>query len=165
MWETLGLYFTLFFMAATPWLELILVVPGGIALGLNPVAVALVTFLGNALPVLGIVFFFDWLGRRPWFRRFFRVEGEQSEGGGEEPDRRRKKRERAARMFRKYGLPGLALLGPVLLGSHFAAALAMAFRAGKNAVGSWMLISLALWTMIMTAAALAGFQWLPSVTL
>ncbi|PMB09532.1 small multidrug efflux protein - like protein [Fischerella thermalis CCMEE 5273] len=162
MWETVGLYITLFLMAATPWLELILVIPGGIVLGLNPVAVILVAFVGNALPVLGIVAFFDWLGRQGWFRRWFRVSEQQSESEQQESSRQRKKRERAARLFRKYGVPGLAFLGPLIIGSHFAAALAMAFRAGKRTVGGWMMISLAFWSAVLASLALAGVQWLPT---
>lgn len=157
------MYLGLFLTAAIPWLELIVVVPAGVALGLNPVVVALIALLGNALPVLGIVVFFDWLGQRPWFRRFFQVAQNQS-AGEEESDRRRKKRERAQRLFQKYGVPGLALLGPMIIGSHFSAALAMALRGGKNMVGAWMLISLTVWTIIMTIAAVAGFQWIPSYT-
>lgn len=163
MWEIFWMYLGLFVTAAIPWFEVIVVVPAGIALGLNPVAVAFIAFLGNALTVLVIIVFFDWLGHRQWFRRFFRMVGSQSEE--EESDRRRKKRERATRLFQKYGVPGLALLGPVIIGSHFAAALALALQGGKNVVGGWMLISLSLWTIIMTIAAVAGFQWIPSYTL
>ena len=44
-------YLLVFLGAATPWLEILVIVPLGVAYGLNPVAVAIAAFLGNAITV------------------------------------------------------------------------------------------------------------------
>ena len=51
MWE----YLTVFLLAATPLVELLVVIPLGIGYGLDPVMVAAVTVAGNHLPVLAMV--------------------------------------------------------------------------------------------------------------
>jgi hypothetical protein len=74
-------YGAVFVLSASPWGELLIAVPAGIAMGLNPLVVLLVALFGNYLPVLAIYLAFalatrhPWIGRllnrmaRPWVRR------------------------------------------------------------------------------------------------
>lgn len=82
-----------FVLAAIPWWEVLLVVPPAIGLGLNPIAVGVVAFLGNVLPVYLIVAVHgrvtSWLERR--------------RDGSDEKARRSR---RASRLFERYGLGG-----------------------------------------------------------
>lgn len=137
--DLLWQYTLVFLAAATPWLEIVLVIPVAIGAGLAPVPVAMVSFAGNALPVLGIVALFHW-----WERR-------------RGPVRRRWSR-RAVRVWARWGLPGLALLGPLVTGIHLAAVMALALHADRRATTWWMTASLALWTVVTTVAAVGGIE-------
>ncbi|MBS4024566.1 MAG: hypothetical protein KGZ96_02705 [Clostridia bacterium] len=59
-----------------------------------------------------------------------------------------------------YGVPGLALAGPLLTGVHLAALVALGLGAQKNAVSIWMTISLLIWTVVVTAASVFGLEQL-----
>ncbi|WP_331234490.1 small multi-drug export protein [Natronorarus salvus] len=146
-------YFLVFLAAATPWLEILLVIPPAVAAGLDPVLVAAVALVGNVLPVWGIILGYDGLRGR-W--RAWRGEGEQSTDDGEnEPSKRR---QRAEGLFRSYGLPGLALAGPILTGVHLATVVALALGGRARPVAIWMGASLALWTAIITLATVYGLS-------
>lgn len=133
-------YLLVFVLAAIPWLEILLVIPAGVAIGLDPLLVAVVAFAGNALPIYGIVLAYERLAAR-----FGWGEGEGS-----------KRRERAKRVFRAYGLPGLALAAPVLTGVHLAAVLALGLGARGRSTLVWMTASIAVWTVGITIVAVAG---------
>ncbi|WP_246050177.1 small multi-drug export protein [Aquibacillus sediminis] len=159
-------YLSVFLVAATPLLELIVVIPVAIVGGLSPVPVALMAFAGNAITVFLLIVFIDRV--KQWIRsrkkkRATAVETEpvsttntelvQEEFTFEEDS---KKAKRARHMFDKYGLPGLALIGPFIIGSHISGFMAMSFGANRRTVMSWMLISLALWTVITAVATMYG---------
>lgn len=169
--EELGAYALVFVAAATPWIEILLVIPGGVAAGLQPVVVGLVAFAGNALPVVAVVVayerFVSWRRRRSRERAPVDAEpgtadgaygspacasGPQGRGRG-----RTRRRERAARIRDRYGIPGLALLGPLTVGIHFATGFAVALGGGRRTVIVWMTASLAAWTVVLTAASALGY--------
>ncbi len=142
--EFLWQYFLVFLAAATPWLEIMLVIPVAIGLGLAPIPVTLISFIGNALPVFGIVALF-----RQWERRRGPV--------------RRNWSPRARRVWDRYGLPGIALAGPVITGIHLATVMALALQANRRSTIVWMSLSLAIWsvvTLVVTLAGFEGFRWL-----
>ncbi|WP_207589341.1 small multi-drug export protein [Halomontanus rarus] len=136
-------YLLVFVLAATPWLEILIVIPIGVALDLDPVAVAVVAFAGNVVPIYLIVTLFDristWLARRR-----------------DDDDERSARSARAKRIWRSYGLPGLALAAPILTGVHLAAVLAMGLGARKRATLGWMTLSIALWTVVITVVSVTG---------
>lgn len=144
MTDLLWQYTLVFLAAATPWLEIMIVIPVAVGMGLSPVPVTIVSFLGNALPVFGIIALF-----RQWERR---------RGGVG-----RRWSPRAQRFWDRYGLPGIAFAGPVLTGIHLAAVMALALRADRRLTAMWMTLSLALWsvvTLAITVAGFEGFRWL-----
>lgn len=139
MLELFWQYALVFLAAATPWLEIIVVIPVAVGVGLAPVPVTVVSFIGNALPVFGIIALFRrWEARRG-------------------PVRRRWSK-RAKRVWDRYGLPGLALAGPLITGIHLAAIMALALRADRRRTAVWMSLSLAIWSLVTVTATVAGFE-------
>ncbi|MFC7231408.1 small multi-drug export protein [Saliphagus sp. GCM10025308] len=134
-------YALVFALAATPLLEILVVIPLGVALGLDPVVVAVTAFTGNVLPIYGIVLAADRVAS--WL---------ESRRSGE-PSARRK---RAIRIWNRYGLPGLALLSPVTTGVHLAAVLALSLGARGRDTLAWMTGSIALWTVLITLVSVVG---------
>jgi hypothetical protein len=173
MWE----YAVVFALAATPLVELLVVIPGGIAAGLNPVAVAGVALLGNALPVLAIVAAFDrwqaWRAARaeasgvgtPVAPGHAAAPGsglaDDGVGGGEgrsSGQGRSRRRARAQRTWTRYGMPGLALLAPLTTGVHLAAVAALALGSSRWQVTVWLLGSIAVWAASVTLLTVAGVE-------
>ncbi len=144
--DFLWAYFLVFILAATPWVELLLVIPAALGLGLNPLPVAVLAFAGNAIPVFIIVY-----GYRIW--QSWRLSGCEKES---KPCSRRRKR--ALNIWNRYGLPGLAFLGPLLTGIHLAVIIALAFKPGKKALLLWMNLSLFVWTVALTAGVYYGLE-------
>lgn len=140
-------YLLVFLGGAIPWLEIALVVPLGVISGLSPVGVMIAAFTGNLLTVLFVIFGFEkvkvWLAKR-------------KKNKEDEPS---KKEERGKRIWNKYGMPGVALLGPFLIGSHLAAFIGLVFGANKGNAAVWMTISIALWTLILGVLTAMGFDF------
>ena len=130
--------------AATPWLEILVVIPPAILLDLDPVTVTVVAFLGNYVPVGAIV-----LAHDAWTRW-------RSRRGATSRRRRPGRGERAQRVLQRYGVPGLALLGPLLTGIHLAAVIMLATGASRQRVLAWTGASLAAWAVGLTLATVAG---------
>jgi uncharacterized membrane protein len=151
VWE----YFILFVLALIPWLEVFLVVPLGIAWGLNPVLVGIVGFIGNWIPVLLIGFFFTQISR--WYRRRRARKLGISE---EEALSTGKKMTRARKIWDRYGTPGLALIAPTIVGTDIAALLALTLGSSKRWVMFWITVSLALWTVLLAVGSYYGLWYM-----
>ncbi|SDN79909.1 Putative small multi-drug export protein [Psychrobacillus sp. OK028] len=140
-------YFLVFLGAAIPWLELGLVIPLGIISGMNPVAVIIVGFVGNMATVLALIIGYDkfklWLAKR-------------NEGKGKKESKRS---ERAKVLWNKYGLPGMLLLGPILIGTHVAAFIGMTLGASKVKTLLWSTISIGVWAIIFGLVTSLGFDF------
>ena len=112
--EQLGLL-GVFIAGATPWLEAVFVIPVAIALGLPPVWSMLLAFAGNALTIVLFAAGSERILAAAQARR-------ERKGKNSDPDGRV---ERAKRIFARYGDIGMAVLGPWVIGTQFAAALAV----------------------------------------
>lgn len=143
IWE----YIVVFLLGATPWVEIAAIIPLSIVAGLNPVLVGLVAFLGNLSTVYLLIIFFERF--REWRKR---KKGEEQS--------KSKRQARAVGIWNKYGLPGLSLLGPLLIGSHIAVFIGLLFGAKKQATLMWMTISLVIWTLIITILSYYGIDFL-----
>lgn len=53
---------------------------------------------------------------------------------------------------------GLAFVGPILTGIHLAALIALLFGISHRSVATWTTVSLALWSIGLTAASVGGFS-------
>ncbi|WP_277587020.1 small multi-drug export protein [Psychrobacillus antarcticus] len=140
-------YFLVFLGAAIPWLELGLVIPLGIISGMNPVAVIIVGFVGNMVTVLALIIGYDkfklWLTKRN--------EGKEKKES--------KRSVRAKELWNKYGLPGMLMLGPILIGTHVAAFIAMTLGASKVKTMLWSTISISAWAIIFGVVTSLGFDF------
>ena len=136
--EQLGL-FGVFLAGAIPWFEAIAVVPAGIIFGLDPVLTVIATATGNIITIA--VFAYGGGAIRKWIisRRVAK---------GKEPES--PKFIKAQQAFDKYGIYGMAVLGPILIGTQFAATVSVA--AGVKPLKVTVLISSA---MVIWAIAIA----------
>jgi len=143
--EQLGLL-GIFIAGAIPWFEAIAVIPSGIIFGLDPVLTVVAAVLGNALTI----FLFAYAGSeiRQWLIR----RGEASGKVGES-----KRFEKAQAAFDKYGVFGMAALGPILIGTQFAAAITVAAGVKPIKAASIVTLGMALWAIgIAVALVLIG---------
>ncbi|MGG3839551.1 small multi-drug export protein [Paenibacillus thiaminolyticus] len=89
-----------FVVSMVPFLEGYVAAPIGVMLGMSPIPVMAVALLGNWLSVMLIIVLYG-----KW------SVGRQGTGSG-------KRMERARKIFGKYGVPGVALIGPLVFGHH-----------------------------------------------
>lgn len=143
-------YVLVFILAAVPFVEAIILTPIAILAGLPTVPVVLLAVIGNLLTVFIVIVFIDkikqWRSKR---------KGEEEEG-----ERSKKRTARAQKIWKKYGLPGMALIGPYLIGSHLAAFLALIFGGTKKSVTVWMTVSVVGWSVVFAVLAHVGFDFL-----
>ena len=116
----------------------------GLVQGLNPILVGGFAFLGNLTTVYLLIIFIEKY--QEWRKKRKR--------------KQRKRNKRAYEIWNKYGLPGLAITAPILIGTHIAAIIAIALGARKIQTLIWMTISLGLWTLVFTVASYFGVEWL-----
>lgn len=140
-------YLLVFLGAAIPWFEIALVIPLGIIWGLSPFWVMVVAFVGNMLTVLALIIGFDRF--QVWYNKRQEAKGKTNT----------KKNERAKRIWNRYGLPGLAMLGPILIGTHIAAFIGMTLGATKRNTTIWLTISIAVWTLAFGILTALGFDF------
>lgn len=138
-------YVLVFIGAAIPWIEVLAVVPLGIIWGLSPAIVMITAFIGNMVTLIPVVIAFDRL--KLWYVR-----------RRQKQDKPSKKSARAVKLFQKYGVIGLAFLGPILLGTHIAAFIGMAMGARRQNMILWMGISIAIWVFAVGLLTSLGFN-------
>lgn len=146
-------YLVVFVLAATPFFEVVGVIPIGVAAGLSSIPVTLISCLGNLLTIWLLIVLIDRI--KQWMQKRKEKQGKESSG---------KRQQRAAKIWQRYGLPGLALISPILIGSHLGAILAMGFGAGKKQVTIWMTASIVVWAIAAGVISHYGIDYLFSQT-
>ena len=131
----LMLYVSVFVGAAIPVLEVWIAVPLGVVAGLPWFPAAMVGFIGNLVSLLPNIYASEKVTAfvRRWLKK-----SETDDIAESVPERK----DRKHRILEKFGVPGLAFLGPFLIGVHAAAAFAMAMGATKRSVLFWFTLSL-----------------------
>jgi hypothetical protein len=143
-WGLIGV----FIAGAIPWIEAIAVVPTGIALGFNPIATVIAASVGNAITIFVFAYMSSNIRTFITNRRVLRGKSTESP-----------KFEKALKAFDKYGIFGMAVLGPLIIGTQFAAAASVA--AGVKPIRASIIITIAtfLWAtviaVVMTAFGLS----------
>ncbi len=141
--EQLGLL-GVFLAGAIPWFEAIAVVPAGIIFGLDPILVVIAAVVGNA----STIFLFAFAGSqiRSWLLKRREAKGKVGES---------KRFARAQEAFNKWGVYGMALLGPLLIGTQFAAAVSVA--AGVKPLKSALIVTagMVFWAVLIAWALVA----------
>lgn len=149
-----------FLGGAVPWLEAIIVIPVGIVAGGAPVAVVAAALAGNLLTLwLATVFgarMRTWWSRRAEVKHARRGEVEPSDGAA----RRQGRAERIDRVMRRWGMPGLAILGPLGLGTHVSAVAAVAVGVSVRAAFAWVAAGTVAWSVIAAVLTVAGVSFL-----
>ena len=148
--EQLG-YFGVFLGGAIPGLEAIAVVPAGIVLGLDAVLTVVFAAIGNIITVA--VFAYAGGALRNWIVARRVAKGKE----GESP-----KFAKALMAFDKYGIYGMAALGPILIGTQFAAAASVAAGVKPFKVTFLVSIAIVIWASviawIMVALGISLFE-------
>jgi hypothetical protein len=142
-WGLLGV----FLGGALPWLEAVVVIPVAIVAGLDPLAVVVAGFTGNLLTIAVAAFAGE--GIRSWWRS--RRPSTQDRRGG--------RSERAARAFDRWGLPGVALLGP-LAGTQMCAVIAVGLGAPAARTTLWIGAGTLVWCLAAAALTVSGASFL-----
>lgn len=145
--EQFGL-FGVFVGGAIPWLEAVTVIPVGLLLGLPPVAVVLAAVIGNLITVILATYFAAEIRR--WIQNRRSTKGK---------DTASKRDGRALSVAKRWGLPGLAILGPLGIGTQLAAvaAIGLGFSARRTAI--WVGSATILWSAVITVLAVQGFTY------
>lgn len=166
--NTLTAYLLVFVLAAIPWFEVLLVVPAGVVAGLAPLPTVLVAAVGNIATLIPVVLGGDRM-RAAWRRRRRRraAPGRQAgdapgPGRAPHPDQQgpaeHARSGRARRVFDRYGLPGLALLGPLLTGVHVAALVGIAAGATRRSSILWLSAGVLGWAAVAAGATVLGLD-------
>jgi uncharacterized membrane protein len=141
-------YLLVFLGAAIPWLEIAIVIPLGIIAGLSPFWVMFVAFFGNMLTVVPLIIAFEKIQK--WYKRRKKKRKRNNDA----------KMERGRKLMNKYGLPGLSILGPLVIGTHIAVIIGMSLGASKYWTTVWMTASIGIWTLVFGIGTVVGMDWL-----
>ncbi len=133
--------FKLLSTAAAGALDVWVGVITGVALGLSPILSGAVSIASAVVGVTLVVVAGERLQRLIYRSR-----------------RLAKRRERIERVWKRYGIPGVALQAPLLTGPLLATVLALGLGAPPRSLLYWMLASVVFWGAAFTAAAALGLS-------
>jgi len=147
--ELLWAYLVVFVLAAVPFFEGYGVIALAIIAGLPAVPSILIALFGNILTVLLLILFVNKI--KEWRRK------RKGEGEEKNPSKRAL---RAQSLWKKYGLPGLAFIGPLFVGSHLTAFMSLSFGGTKKKTSIWMVASIVVWGLVFAVLSHFGVDFL-----
>lgn len=124
-------------VGAIPFLEGYVAVPVGVAIGYPFLMTLIAGIIGNWLSVAAVIVASESLQRWLQKRRTAKHGSTASS----------KRTQRASQLFSKYGVPGVALIGPLLIGNHIGAFVSIVSGASKRYVLLWQTISIVVWAV------------------
>jgi hypothetical protein len=139
----------------------------GILGGINPVVAAIAAMVGNFLVVAALVLLGSGARNAVVTRHRAKAAaragaasgGETvlmtAPGEGAEDSRSAARRAKFQRAYERYGVPGVSLLGPLLLPTHFTATMLAASGVGKVRILIWQAVAIIGWTTV-TAVVISG---------
>jgi len=127
--------------------ELWAAVPLGLAMKLSPALTGIATASGAILGVVVVIA----LGSRVRDWMLKKKKAEQAKGVEQ-------KERLIIRIWKQYGVAGLGLLGPLLVGAPLGAAIGVSLGAPSTRLLFWMTIGILLWTAGLTVAGVAGIE-------
>lgn len=151
----LAILLGVFVGGAAPWLEAIVVIPGGILAGAPTVPVIITGIVGNLATVAAAA----WFGERIqawWSKRKSARRGDDD--AARLDDRKVRRQERVERIMRRWGLPALAALGPVGLGTQLSAIIAVSLGTTARAAFAWIGASTVIWSVLAGVLAATGMS-------
>jgi Ca2+/H+ antiporter, TMEM165/GDT1 family len=147
--ESIWAYVLVFILAAAPFFEAYAVIPLAILAGLPTVPVIIIGLAGNILTILLLLLFIQKI--KEWRRK---------KGKNDEHEEPSKRSIRAKKLWEKYGLPGLAFIGPLFVGSHLTAFMSVTLGGTKKGTLYWMIASITSWSIIFSIFAYFGVDLL-----
>lgn len=115
----------------------------GIMAGIHPAVAIPAAVFGNTTSMLLLVFGAHKL------RKHVSKDNESSMGP---------KKAKLKRLFDKWGIPGVSLLGQTFLPSQITSMTMVSFGASRNAVAGWQFVSIVLWGVLCGSLAAAGIM-------
>lgn len=112
----------------------------GAVAGVNPWLAIPVAILANVGIVALIVLSFERMRAEIINRRI---------AAGKTPKPTSEKQQKVRRSLEKYGVPGVSLLGPFLLPTHFTAAALVSFGIAKGRVIVWQAVAITLYAVVV----------------
>ncbi|GAB3192938.1 hypothetical protein [Nesterenkonia suensis] len=106
-----------------------------VLVGIHPAVAIAAAVVGNMLSLVLVVYLAHWVRGSVLKRR---------DPQAVDP-RKSAKRQRVIRIFDRFGVPGVSILGPLALPSQVTAPLMVSIGASRHAVMLWMLVSVILW--------------------
>lgn len=149
-------YLIIFLLAAIPFFEVAAIIPIAIIGGVPAIPTMITAFLGNLLTIVLLILFVDKI--KAWQKK--RKQKKSGNEVNESEASNSKRHKRARNIWGKYGLPGLAFIGPFFVGSHLSALLALSFGGTRNKTLILMTASLITWSIILGVAAHFGFDYM-----
>lgn len=144
---------------------------GGVAIGviggIHPVVAAVAAAVGNFLCVAALVLLSSGARNAVVTRHRAKVAARAgAPAGGEtvlmtapaedvEGSRSATRKAKFQRAYERYGVPGVSLLGPLLLPTHFTATMLAASGVGKTRILIWQALAIIAWTTL-TALIISG---------
>lgn len=113
----------------------------GVALGLSPTLSGAVSIASAVVGVTLVV-----------------VAGERLQGRIYRSRKLAKRRARIERVWKRYGIPGVALQAPLLTGPLLGTILALGLGAPPRTLLYWMFASIVVWGVVLTGAAALGLS-------
>lgn len=131
-------------IAAIPFVESYGGAAIGVIAGIPPVVAIAAAVIGNVISMLAFVL------------STHGIRGKVKKSDQELSPKRQKLR----RMFDRFGVPGVSLLGQLVLPSQITSAAMVSFGASKNAVIFWQIISIIIWGLVFGVLAALGISLL-----
>ena len=128
-------------IAAIPFVESYFGSAIGVIAGIHPVVAVVAAIIGNTVSMLAFVL------------SAHGIRGKVTKDQELSP-----KRQKLKRMFDRFGVPGMSLLGQLVLPSQITSAAMVSFGASKNAVIAWQIVSIILWGVLFGVLASLGIQ-------
>ena len=136
---------TVFLVSLVPFLEGYVAASVGIVIGFPAIPTIIAACFGNWVSVMAIIVLYEKLSRRR----------KAKQSGGHSG----KRMERARNLFNKYGVPGVALIGPFVFGHHIGAFISLVSGSSKRYVTLWMTIGILVWTIAAGVLAAVGIDF------
>lgn len=132
--------------AAIPFIESYFGTLVGVVAGVPlPIAV-LAAVIGNVISMLAFVFAAATARQKVLARR----------NGAAEPEEPSARRQKVKRMFDRFGVPGVSLLGQTVLPSQITSGMMVSFGANRNLVIFWQVVSIIVWAIVFALIGQAG---------
>ncbi len=140
-------WFAVMLIGAIPFVESYGGAALGVLTGIPPAVAILAAVIGNVVAMALTVWIAGSIRDRAVEKR--------RRNGTEQPEPGKRK-QRLQRMFERFGVPGVSLLGQSLLPSHVTAPTLVGFGASRTSVLVWQTIGIAAWGVAFGLLAAAG---------